>query len=125
MQYARVLVVVLLTPLLIPILFPGHHGVAPRRRRRAPLLGTASDWLLTLAIARRRRLGRACACASRRRAARPDDRRRRAHALRARRSPARPLLRETAFAVIGLQVGLRFTVETVRQVGRLLVPVLL
>ena len=41
-------------------------------------------------------------------------------------SPATPpLLRETAFAVIGLQVGLRFTVETVRQVGRLLVPVLL
>ena len=35
-----------------------------------------------------------------------------------------PVLRETAFALIGLQVGLRFTVATVRQVGRLLVPVL-
>jgi membrane AbrB-like protein len=35
-----------------------------------------------------------------------------------------PLLREVAFAIIGLQVGLRFTVETVRQVGRLLLPVL-
>ena len=35
-----------------------------------------------------------------------------------------PALRETAFALIGLQVGLRFTVATVRQVGRLLVPVL-
>ena len=34
-----------------------------------------------------------------------------------------PALRETAFALIGLQVGLRFTVATVRQVGRLLVPV--
>ena len=28
-----------------------------------------------------------------------------------------PVLRETAFALIGLQVGLRFTVATVRQVG--------
>jgi membrane AbrB-like protein len=36
-----------------------------------------------------------------------------------------PLLREAAFAAIGLQVGLRFTVATVRQVGRLLLPVLL
>jgi membrane AbrB-like protein len=34
-----------------------------------------------------------------------------------------PVLREAAFTVIGLQVGLRFTVETIRQVGRLLVPV--
>lgn len=36
-----------------------------------------------------------------------------------------PLLRETAFALIGLQVGLRFTLEMVRRLGRLLVPVLL
>jgi membrane AbrB-like protein len=35
-----------------------------------------------------------------------------------------PLLREAGFIVIGLQVGLRFTVATVRQVGRLLAPVL-
>ena len=34
-----------------------------------------------------------------------------------------PVLRETAFAVIGLRIGLRFTVATVRLVGRLLVPV--
>jgi membrane AbrB-like protein len=33
------------------------------------------------------------------------------------------LLRETAFAAIGVQVGLRFTVETVRLLGRLLGPV--
>jgi membrane AbrB-like protein len=33
------------------------------------------------------------------------------------------LLRETAFAAIGVQVGLRFTVETVRLLGRLLIPV--
>src|SRR6476661_3870842 len=34
------------------------------------------------------------------------------------------LLREAAFIAIGLQVGLRFTMATVRQVGRLLVPVI-
>ena len=34
------------------------------------------------------------------------------------------LLREAAFIVIGAQVGLRFTPDTLRQVGRLLVPVL-
>jgi membrane AbrB-like protein len=33
------------------------------------------------------------------------------------------LVQDAAFAAIGLQVGLRFTVETVRQTGRLLVPV--
>jgi uncharacterized protein len=36
-----------------------------------------------------------------------------------------PVLRETAFAIIGLRIGLRFTVATVRMVGRLLVPVTL
>jgi membrane AbrB-like protein len=127
MQYVRVLVVVLLTPLLIPILFPGHHGAsAASAGSGGPILGTPAHWLLTLAIAW------AAGWA----------------ALRL-RMPAGallgpmivagaitlsglasslvvpPVLREAAFAVIGLQVGLRFTVETVRQVGRLLIPVLL
>jgi uncharacterized protein len=35
------------------------------------------------------------------------------------------LVRELAFAVIGLQVGLKFTLETIRELGRLLAPVLL
>src|SRR5918911_396341 len=127
MQYARVLVVVLLTPLLIPLVFPGHHAVgAAAASGGEPVLGTAADWLLTALIA---------ALAG-------------ALALRA-RVPAGALLgpmivagavtlsgldssltvppglRGAAFIVIGLQVGLRFTAETVRQVGRLLVPVLL
>ena len=33
--------------------------------------------------------------------------------------------REVAFALIGLQVGLKFTLDTIRVLGRLLVPVLL
>jgi membrane AbrB-like protein len=35
-----------------------------------------------------------------------------------------PVLRELAFGLIGLQVGLRFTVDTIRRLGRLLAPVL-
>jgi uncharacterized protein len=124
MQYARVLVVVLLTPVLIPIFFPGHHGGSVATAHES-LLGDASDWLLTPAIA----VGGGLAARALRMPAgallgpmivagtltlsgmTPD-------------LAAPPLLREIGFAVIGLQVGLRFTVATVRQVGRLLVPVL-
>jgi membrane AbrB-like protein len=127
MQYARVLVVVLLTPLLIPLVFPGHHavGAAAAAGGGGSILGGPLDWPLTLAIAAAGAL-----------------------LARALKVPAGvllgpmvlagaitlsgldsglatpPLLREEAFAAIGLQVGLRFTVATVRQVGRLLVPVL-
>ena len=125
MQYARVLVVVLVTPLLIPIAFPGHHtggGTAGG----GPVFGAPLDWPVTVAVA----LAGAAAA-------------------RVLRVPAGvllgpmilagivtltgldadlavpPVLRQVAFAAIGLQVGLRFTVATVRQVGRLVVPVLL
>jgi uncharacterized protein len=125
MQYARVLVVVLLTPVLIPIFFPGHHGGSVVTAHES-LLGDASDWLLTAAIA----VGGGLAARALRMPAgallgpmivagvltlsgiTPD-------------LAAPALLREIGFAVIGLQVGLRFTVATVRQVGRLLVPVLI
>jgi membrane AbrB-like protein len=127
MQYARVLVVVLLTPLLIPLVFPGHHGAsAVAASGGQPVLGTALDWLLTLAVA-----GAAGLAATRMRVP--------AGVLLGPMLVAGaitlsgldaslatpPLLREIAFALIGLQVGLRFTAQTVREVGRLLVPVLL
>jgi membrane AbrB-like protein len=128
MQYARVLVVVLLTPVLIPIAFPGHHAAAAGAAAggSGPVFGAPLDWPLTLAVAAAG-----------------------AVAARALRVPAGvllgpmilagvivltglyadlsvpPVLRQVAFAAIGLQVGLRYTVATVRQVGRLLVPVLL
>jgi membrane AbrB-like protein len=35
------------------------------------------------------------------------------------------LVEQVAFAIIGLQVGLRFTVATIRETGRLLVPTLI
>jgi uncharacterized protein len=34
-----------------------------------------------------------------------------------------PVVREIAFALIGLQVGLKFTLDTIRLLGRLLLPV--
>jgi membrane AbrB-like protein len=124
MQYLRVLIVVLLTPLLVALAFPGQGG-GGMRAAPDPLLGDAKGWLITLALAP---LG--------------------ALAARGLRVPAASLmgpmiasgvvtlavpgghfavpalLRESAFVAIGLQVGLRFTMATVRQVGRLLVPVL-
>lgn len=125
MQYLRVLVVVLLTPLLVALAFPGQHGGA-MHAAPDPLLGTVRGWVLTLAIAP---VGAILAGRLRIPAASlmgpmivsgvvtlavPGG----AFAV-----PA--LLREAAFIAIGLQVGLRFTMDTVRQVGRLLLPVLL
>jgi membrane AbrB-like protein len=124
MQYARVLIVVLITPLLVPIAFAGHHAAGTAATAAGPVLGVPVDWLFTLALAPLGLLiGRAV------------------------HLPAAmllgpmilsgivtvaggdfavpPVLRETAFALIGLRIGLRFTVATVRLVGRLLIPVIL
>ena len=125
MQYARVLIVVLITPLVAALAFPGH-ATAPASALETPLLGEPSWWLITA--------GTAAAGAA-------------AGALVRMPTPwilgpllvsgavtliapagtfeVPELLRETAFIVIGAQVGLRFTPDTLRQVGRLLVPVLL
>jgi membrane AbrB-like protein len=122
MQYLRVLVIVLLTPIAVRVLFHGHSGSAPSG---GPELGTWDGWLLTLLAAPVGLIA--------------------AHLVRL---PAGALLgpmlltsaltlsgvtgdvnvpvllRDTAFALIGVQVGLRFTMEAVRAVRRLLVPVL-
>ena len=126
MQYARVLIVVLVTPLLVPLAFAGHHAGGAASVESGPVFGHPLDWVVTIA------LGVVGAFAGRRV-----------------RLPAAallgpmilsgvvtlgsigggfavpPVLRETAFAVIGLRIGLRFTVATVRLVGRLLLPVTL
>ena len=125
MQYLRVLVVVLLTPIGIAVLFGGEHGggVAPPS---AGLLGEAWEWAATAALAPagawaagRLRVtagvllgpmvltGALVLTGPLEGFAVPD------------------LLGQTAFALIGLQVGLRFTPATVRLLGRLTVPVLL
>jgi membrane AbrB-like protein len=128
MQYMRVLIVVLLTPILVAVAFPGSGGSGGGTSAvtGVPVVGDARDWAVTAGLAIAGSLfGRLI------------------------RLPAGALLgsmilagavtlsaperwfavpgaaQDAAFAVIGLQVGLRFTVETVRQTGRLLVPVLL
>ena len=125
MQYLRVLVVVVLTPILVAVAFAHPHGVdAGGAPSAAPLLGDLRDWgLMAAALA----LGALVALAA--------------------RTPAGSLLapmivaavlavavgdfqvpaiiREPAFAAIGLQVGLRFTPGLLRQAGRLLAPTLL
>lgn len=123
MQYLRVLVVVLLTPVIAALAFPGHPtGSAPGG---GPLLGHPGWWAITLAAAV---AGGVTA--------------------KGLRVPAASLLgplvvsgavtllapagtfsvpsivRELAFGLIGAQVGLRFTPDAVRAAGRLLVPTL-
>jgi uncharacterized protein len=127
MQYLRVLVVVVLTPILVAVAFPHAHGdhAGATAPASTPVIGSLRDWVLTGAAVG---LGAIVALVS--------------------RIPAGSLLgpmivaailaltigegfqvpailREPAFAAIGLQVGLRFTPSLLRQAGRLLLPSLL
>jgi len=123
MQYLRVLVVVLLTPLILAVAFPGHGTGSVAG---TSTLGQPRDWLLALGIAA---AGVAIAEVAHMTAGTLLA----PMVLAAVVALAVPggeftvpqLLAQTAFALIGLQVGLRFTMETVRLLGRLLVPVLL
>ena len=121
MQYLRVLVVVLFTPIAVRVLFHAHAGQAPSS---GPELGTGDGWLLTvlaapagLLAARLVRLpagallGPLILTSALTLSGLADD------------VPVPTLLRDTAFALIGVQVGLRFTMDSVRAVRRLLVPV--
>jgi membrane AbrB-like protein len=122
MQYLRVLVVVVLTPLLVALAFPGHHaGSAPHTH--VPPFGDARGWLLTLgcaivgALAARllhmtagMLLGPMVLAG--------------ALTLAGVRFAVPPALQQVAFAAIGLQVGLKFTIETLKLLGRLVLPVL-
>jgi membrane AbrB-like protein len=123
MQYLRVLVVVVLTPLLVALAFPGHHtGSAPQGD--VPAFGDAKGWLLTLgcvgvgALAARALHVTAGALLGPMILAG-------ALTLAGVHFTVPPAVQQVAFAVIGIQVGLKFTVATVKQVGRLVAPVLL
>ena len=123
MQYLRVLVVVVLTPILVAVAFGHPHG-GGASPASAPVIGDARDWALTAAALA---IGAAAAVATRIPAG----------SLLAPMVAAAGLtlvagdfvvpaiLREPAFAAIGLQVGLRFTPRLIREAGRLLVPTLL
>ncbi len=125
MQYLRVLVVVLLTPIGIAVLFGSGHG-AGTPPPSSGLMGAPWEWAATagLAVAGAWAAGRLRVTAGvllgpmiltgalvlagpLEGFAVPD------------------LLGQAAFALIGLQVGLRFTPETVRLLGRVTIPVLL
>jgi membrane AbrB-like protein len=121
MQYLRVLIVVLLTPLIAGLAFGHEHSASAPS---AALLGDARGWLLTLAAApvgaavgRAIRLPAGTLLGPLAIAA--------AIALSGERFAVPELLQEAAFIGIGLQVGLRFTADTVREIGRLLGPVVL
>jgi uncharacterized protein len=117
--------VVVLTPILVAVAFGHPHGAdAGATPANTPVLGSARDWLLTCAALA---IGAAVAIALRTPAG----------SLLAPMVAAAVLtlvagdfqvpaiLREPAFAAIGLQVGLRFTPKLIRRAGRLLVPTLL
>ena len=125
MQYLRVLIVVLGTPIPWCLCFPATAAAPPRARTGR--FGSWQGWLLTLVAAP---LGAWMANKVRL----PAGTLLGPLLLGGRDTPSRglasghevpPLLREGAFALIGLQIGLRFERETVQAIRALLVPVLL
>ena len=125
MQYLRVFVVVLLTPILVALAFSHPHGANPGSAPAgAPLIGSVRDWALVAAalgagalaavltrIPAGSMLGPMVAAA--------------VLAVTVGDFQVPTIIREPAFAAIGLQVGLRFTRELLHQAGRLLLPTLL
>jgi len=123
MQYARVLIVVLLTPLVVAIGFGGDAGGASLPAD-GPLLGRPGWWaLVALAAVAGVAAGRAVRLpvAALLGPMLLTGALTLAGAGEALQTP--PVLREAAFATIGAQVGLRFTPATVRDLGRLALPV--
>jgi membrane AbrB-like protein len=120
MQYLRVLVVVLATPLLVTV-FGGGEGIAAAASEDP--LAAPRDWLITALVA-------PAAALAARRARIPAGMLlgpmvvAGAVTLAGVEFIVPPVVRELSFALIGLQVGLRFTLTTVRRLGRLLFPVL-
>jgi uncharacterized protein len=125
MQYLRVLVIVVLTPLIVSLAFGFDSGSGTDPATREPVLGSPVGWAFSLTVAaagmvagRRLRIPAGSllvplviAAAVTLTGVLPD-------------AAVPPLLRETAFALIGMQVGLRFTPDTIRTAGRLLAPVI-
>jgi membrane AbrB-like protein len=122
MQYLRVLVVTLLTPLLVPLAFGVH--TAGGSVDQGPVLGSAGGWALTLGAA-------AAGALAGQRLKIPAPALIGPLILTAVLSltgltggaQVPPLARETGFALIGIQIGLGFDRDTIREVARLVLPV--
>jgi hypothetical protein len=120
MQYLRVLLIVAFTPLAAGVLFGAHGGNAPSS---GGVLGTPGAWALTLALAAagavlgpRLRIPAGALLAPLFLSG--------ALTLAGHEFTVPSLLRETGFALIGLQVGLRFTTDTIRTARAILPAVL-
>src|SRR5215207_6199441 len=98
MQYLRVLLIVLLTPVIVAVAFPGGEGAAGGVET---VRFSGASLLLPMVAA----AGVALAV--------PGG-----------EFEVPPIARDAAFALIGLQVGLKFTLDTIRVMGRLLAPAL-
>jgi membrane AbrB-like protein len=125
MQYLRLAIVVLVTPLIVGLAFHGH-GAGPGSELSGDVLGTVAGWGVTIGVAGAGAvigtllrlpagpfLGPTLLSAVLTLTGVIDD------------VAVPPLLREVAFAAIGLYIGLRFERETLRRLGRLLPPVLI
>jgi membrane AbrB-like protein len=125
MQYLRVLVVVLITPLIAAAAFPGESGGGSGAVGSIPTIGSARDLAVTLGLA----LG---GMVLNRLLTIPAGALLWSMLLSGIVTLSAPtgwfsapaVLQDAAFAGIGLQVGLRFTMATVRQTGRLVIPML-
>jgi uncharacterized protein len=122
MQYLRVLVVTLLTPLLVPLAFGAHSHASVTGG--GPLLGSLGGWALTIGagvagavLGPRLKLpapaliGPLLLSAALTLSGLTGD------------VEVPPLAREVGFSLIGLQIGLGFERDTVRQIARLALPV--
>jgi uncharacterized protein len=122
MQYLRVLVVIALTPVLAATAFGSAGGPAAPAMAAGPLLGglvfAAVATALGLLVARRAPIPAPTllvpmlGVAALQVAGAPGI------------HPVPAVAQDLAFAVIGLQVGLRFTPESLRRAGRILLPTL-
>jgi membrane AbrB-like protein len=125
MQYLRVLVVVSTTPIVIALFFGGHPDGGAQVGAGAETLGDPGDWLLAGGLAAAGAIAATRARITAGVLLGPmvltgvvvlggvvDD------------FTVPDLLSQTAFSIIGLQVGLRFTRDTLRLLGRLTGPVL-
>jgi uncharacterized protein len=124
MQYLRVLIVVVGTPLLVAVAFPGHESRSVSGSG-VPGLGTGDGWLFVALCAP---VGAALAALVRLPAGVLLGPVILAGVLSltgvSGGTQVPPVLRETSFAIIGLGVGLRFERETVRAAAKLLLPTL-